>query len=713
MKALRYLLIATVFIIILVLVAIAVAMALIDPNDYRGRIEQVIEDQTRLDVQLGGDIRWSLFPLGLEVHDVSATLENKPFVALQQLVAQVDLWSLLRLSPRVHTFVLDGLEAYLEVNDQGEGNWTRIVAPSAEEAQASGDGADDADTDRRAIDLSIENVSISNAQIHYHDATAGQAITLDRFSLDASGISLGTAFPLSLDFRVTTSAPELLIDGEVKAQLAVSEALNDFSVSGLQARFDLSGEPLADRTVRTGISGDLHANTETETASLSGFTVTLADLTLNTDLDIRGFGDNATLKGSLTVPEFSLQALLDALGQSPLTTRDGSVLKALAFSTDIGGSAGKVSLDKLTLKLDDTRFQGNGSYTLANGALVLRLQGDRLDADRYLPPENAATGSAAAEPKAAAAVTETELLPLETLRTLRLDIDFGLGQLQLAGLSIDDLKASLLARDGVLKLDEFSGNLYQGSFNANATIDARSNNPAWALRSSVTDVQALPLLQDLADIDLLAGAANLELSLDSRGNLLSLFRENASGQVRFSLDQGEFRRMNLTRMACQGIALVNQESLTTTDWGSTTPFNDMSGTFVIKGNTLSNTDLVASLAGMKLEGQGSVDLVHSTVDYEAGLRIIGEVHRDPACRVTEYVENVVIPVECRGSFAGDTAGLCSFDGSRFRDTLKDIARNAAKAKAEKELDKARGKAEEKLKEKLGDKLGDKLKGLFQ
>lgn len=87
--------------------------------------------------------------------------------------------------------------------------------------------------------------------------------------------------------------------------------------------------------------------------------------------------------------------------------------------------------------------------------------------------------------------------------------------------------------------------------------------------------------------------------------------------------------MNLTHMACQGIALVNQESLTTTDWGSTTPFNDMNGTLVIKGNTLNNTQLVASLAGMKLEGQGTVDLARSHLDYEAGLRIVGEVHRDP------------------------------------------------------------------------------------
>ena len=146
--------------------------------------------------------------------------------------------------------------------------------------------------------------------------------------------------------------------------------------------------------------------------------------------------------------------------------------------------------------------------------------------------------------------------------------------------------------------------------------------------------------------------------------------------------------------------------------GTATPFNDMRGTLEINGNTLNNTDLVAALAGMKLEGDGTIDLKQSLLDYEAGLRIVGEIHRDEACRVTEVVENVVIPVECRGNFAEDPAGLCSFDGSRFRDTLKTIAANAAKAKAKEEVDKAKAKAKEKVEEKLQEKLGDKLKGLF-
>ena len=303
-------------------------------------------------------------------------------------------------------------------------------------------------------------------------------------------------------------------------------------------------------------------------------------------------------------------------------------------------------------------------------------------------------------------------MPLETVRSLMLDIDLGLGQLIVSNLTIKEIKASTTAKNGLLNVDEFSGKLYEGRFGANVTIDARSDNPKWTIGSDVTNVQTLPLLTDLADVDMLGGGANLKVNATTTGNRISALRSNADGQVSFNLAEGQFRRMNLTRMACQGIALVNQDQLTTTDWGSSTPFNDMRGTLNINGNTLNNTDLVASLAGMRLEGKGTIDMKQSQLDYEAGLRIVGEIHRDNACRVTEYVENVVIPVECRGNFSEDPAGLCSFDGSRFRDTLKTIAENAAKAKVREKVDEAKTKAEEKVKEKLQDKVGDKLKGLF-
>ena len=741
MKVIRYAIYAVIALLLLAVAAVAIAVAVINPNDYKPQIEAAVEKQTNLDLMLEGDIGWSFIPLGLELNEVEANLDGERFVALEQLIAQIDFWSLIAMSPQVNTFLLNGLDAHLEVNEQGEGNWTRIMREQTATAEAGTDAAEQQQpvqetaepepqsASGEALNFNVENVEISNASVHYNDLSTGQSVTLEDFTVTASDITLGSEFPLDIRFRVETSQPQFAVDGSIKARIQANQELNEFAVSGLNAVFDMSGEPFGGESVTAELAGSLAANLENETASLSDFSASLANLSLNTNLNVKGFGDKPALEGRIEISEFSLKELLNNLGQPAIETTDPEVLKAIALSANLGGEPGVVALSDLVITLDDTRFNGGGSYNLATGGLVFDLEGDKLNADRYLPPSaegdsqgagNGETQTDSNTQTAGASQPETDLLPLDTLRTLLLDIDFGLGELIVSNLTINDIAASTTAKDGLLQVDEFSGKLYYGSFGANATIDARTDNPKWRIRSDVTNVQTLPLLTDLAEVDMLSGGANLKVAVDTTGNRISALRENANGEISFNLAEGEFRQMNLTRMACQGIALANQESLTTTDWGTTTPFNDMRGTLKIDGNTLNNTDLVAALAGMRLEGNGTVDLEQTDLDYELSLRIVGEIHRDEACRVTEYVENVVIPVECRGNFAEDPAGLCSFDGSRFRDTLKDIAANAAKAKAREEVDRAKEKAEEKVQEKLKEKLGedagekvkDALKGLF-
>lgn len=724
MKAVRYFVLALVALIVLAVAAIAVAMFVIDPNNYKPQIEKLVESKTNLDLNLSGDIGWSLFPLGLELNEVDATLEGKPFVALNQMIAELDFWSVVTMTPRVQRFVLDGLDARLTVDENGNGNWTRIMpegeAAPADETTAEAPPADTEtapaeDGASEPLAFAVEEIQITNASVQYQDATTGQNILLEDFRLLASQIALGSEFPLELGFMVNTTQPAMGINGDITMRLTANEDLNQFAVGGLDAKFELSGEQFGDRSLQARITGGASANLENETASLEDFRATLANLEVTTNLDIEGFGSQPKVTGDLDVAEFSLRELMSTLGSEEIETTDPDVLNQLALSTKLTGPAGVAELSELTMILDDTTFEGGARYDLESGALSFQLQGDTLNVDRYLPPaaEDGSAGggqtSGGGSSAPASASQEGDLLPLDTIRGLDLDIDLGLQELVVANLTITDITTAIDASGGQLKLSNFSGKLYDGGFQSNIGIDARTDDPAWSMNAKVSGVQTQPLLQDLAEMDMLAGAANMNLNVNSNGNKISALRRNAGGQANFNLAEGQFTRMNLTRMACTGIALANQEKLTTSDWGQTTPFNDMRGELRINGNTLNNTSLVAAMAGMRLDGNGTVDMAASEIDYEAGLRIVGEIHRDEACRVTEYVENVVIPVECRGNFKDDPSGLCSFDGSRFRDTLKDMAANAARAKAEEEIS---DKINEKLGEEAGGKVKDALKGLF-
>ncbi|CAN0591088.1 unnamed protein product, partial [Ectocarpus sp. 12 AP-2014] len=222
MKAVRYIALAIVGLIVLAIAAVAVAVLVIDPNTYKPQIEKAAEDATNLDLILEGDIGWSFIPLGLELNNVEAMLEGERFVRLDQLVAQVDFWSLIAMSPRVNTFLLDGLDARLNVDKDGNGNWTRIMpegdatgedTAAQEQAAADKQATEPADTeapagDSEPLNFNVENVQISNAQIHYNDASTGQSVTLEDFTVNASEITLGSSFPLDISFRFETNQPQ-------------------------------------------------------------------------------------------------------------------------------------------------------------------------------------------------------------------------------------------------------------------------------------------------------------------------------------------------------------------------------------------------------------------------------------------------------------------------------------------------------------------------
>ncbi len=185
-------------------------------------------------------------------------------------------------------------------------------------------------TSGEALNFNVENVEISNASVHYNDLSTGQSVTLEDFTVTASDITLGSEFPLDIRFRVETSQPQFAVDGSIKARIQANQELNEFAVSGLNAVFDMSGEPFGGESVTAELAGSLAANLENETASLSDFSASLANLSLNTNLNVKGFGDKPALEGRIEISEFSLKELLNNLGQPAIETTDPEVLKALA-----------------------------------------------------------------------------------------------------------------------------------------------------------------------------------------------------------------------------------------------------------------------------------------------------------------------------------------------------------------------------------------------
>lgn len=140
--------------LLLLVVALGFALThLFDPNDYKDEIRQIARDKANLELDLKGDIGWSLFPwLGLELHDTSiasTATPTKPFADLQMLGLSVRVLPLLRKDVQMSAIRVEGLSLDLVRDKQGKGNWENIgkparpqapVAPSATPPAADGKG---------------------------------------------------------------------------------------------------------------------------------------------------------------------------------------------------------------------------------------------------------------------------------------------------------------------------------------------------------------------------------------------------------------------------------------------------------------------------------------------------------------------------------------------------------------------------------------------
>ena len=116
-----------------------------NPNDYKDEIRELVREHANLELELNGDIGWSLFPwLGIEITDAkiaSAQTPTDPFADLRLLGLSVKVMPLLRKEIQMSDIRIDGLNLSLHRNAQGQGNWEHIGKPRSEQASAKPNAA--------------------------------------------------------------------------------------------------------------------------------------------------------------------------------------------------------------------------------------------------------------------------------------------------------------------------------------------------------------------------------------------------------------------------------------------------------------------------------------------------------------------------------------------------------------------------------------------
>src|SRR4029077_6169219 len=157
----------------------------VNPNDFKGRIEKAVKDQTGRELHLPGDIKLSVFPwIALELGPVSLSnptgFPAGPFIQVKHLALHVRLLPLLHKELNIGSIDIDGLDLRLLKNAQGKGNWEDFGGKEAPAPAPAVSGS----SIPALRDLS--GVTIKDSRISYHDMVAnGVNLSIGRVAAGA------------------------------------------------------------------------------------------------------------------------------------------------------------------------------------------------------------------------------------------------------------------------------------------------------------------------------------------------------------------------------------------------------------------------------------------------------------------------------------------------------------------------------------------------
>ena len=727
------------FVLGLLLIIVAAGFALthfFDPNDYKDEIRQLARNKAHVELDLKGDIGWSLFPwLGLELHDASvATLTNPkaPFADLQMLGLSVRVLPLLRREVQMSDVRVEGLNLTLNRDANGHGNWEDIGKPAPSPAgteptaPTSTSGGTASEGTARPLKLDIDSLTVNNATVRYVDEQTGRQYSAESIQLSTGAVHDNADIPIKFTAFLGTNLPQIRARTEVAGDLRFDRALQRYQFGDFKLSGEASGDPMQGKTLTFGAQGQLLLDKAANVAEWTGLKLSANQLRALGELHVRDLSGNPQLSGGLSIAQFNLRTFLDSVGVVLPAMADANSLNSVELVTRLAGSKTALALDDLNLQVDGSTYTGRLAVDdFAKQSLRVQLKGDKVDADRYLPPksQNSASVSAARQSEvdgSEAAITgssdsplpdaptkgawsDERLLPVERLRSLDVQADLSFGQLTLDKLPITDATFKAQAQDGLLTLQTLGGGLFNGSFETHGTLDARPEVPALAVQTKVNRVPVEQFIKTQSPKATITGLLTLDSNLTSTGNSQKALIDGLNGNARFAISNGVLVNANLEQQVCRGISTLNRKTLNGEPRSRDTPFRQLGGSLVIRNGVASNQDLKVAIPGLSVSGNGTVDLRVLGMDYRVGVLLEGDtsVNPDPACQVNQNFANLEFPLLCRGPLELG-AKACRVD-------REGLAKVAAKAAG----DRIGDKIEEKLGDKVTPELKDALRGLFK
>ncbi|EHK63915.1 AsmA family protein [Achromobacter arsenitoxydans] len=398
----KRILIGLVVLVVVAVVGLAIFLLTFDPNAYKYKLEELVQERYQRTLTIDGEIELSLFPrIGLYVQGVSLSEPNstETFASIASTRLAVAVWPLLSNSFVVDHVAISGLKARVVRDKQGQFNFSNLVggtqpvtempANPAEALVGAAQTAAQAITSgamppsRNNMQIDIAGLDLKDGEVQLQDAMTGMAVAVTRINANTGRVTFNQPFDVRMSARVEGGNPRVDANLTGQALLTLDPSAKRYAAQKLDLRMDgkLPGAEAKSLAVR----GNLAFNGQKSALDVAGLEVVFqGDITdpaaraTNVDasvampklaidphksqLQIEKLAVRA--KGSVADGPFELAVDAPALNISPASATGEALtgrvrLSGLDASFGLNGISGNAGeLDIKEAKLDSTSKNG-------------------------------------------------------------------------------------------------------------------------------------------------------------------------------------------------------------------------------------------------------------------------------------------------------------------------------------------------------------------
>ncbi|MBB1594704.1 AsmA family protein [Achromobacter sp. UMC46] len=253
----KRILIGLVVLVVVAVVGLAIFLLTFDPNAYKYKLEELVQERYHRTLTIDGEIELSLFPrIGLSVQGVSLSEPNSPdtFASIESTRLAVAVWPLLSNSFVVDHVAISGFKARVVRGKDGQFNFSNLVGGTPSIATAPANPAEAlvgaAQTAAQAItsgtlppnrnnmQIDIAGLDLKDGEVQLQDEISGMAVAVTKINANTGRVTFNQPFDVRLTARVEGGNPRVDANLTGQALLTLDPSAKRYAAQKLDLRMD-------------------------------------------------------------------------------------------------------------------------------------------------------------------------------------------------------------------------------------------------------------------------------------------------------------------------------------------------------------------------------------------------------------------------------------------------------------------------------------------